>query len=477
MEFTLVSDLNYNYNGIYINKNNFIEHLKKVDYIYIITDIDFSKYILPKEKYNYYGNFIVDEKYKSDFKYALGQYGIYLNKLSINILLENEKLIDINNLDKSIGYVLHTNNIFVNNITKNAVIFFHKNIKKLYKYEWIEKCIQSVLNQKNIKFDILELNYGGDGDQLIKNSIFYNISMNVHTDAMVFLLNEGFCNLNYDIIFNTNLDDYYNDSRFYKQKECILDGYIICSTLWHYIKEKDDVEYNDLVFTKEMLALNNLDSNYISIDDIKIQLNKNNNVINHSGICFTKKIWNAYDCNNNLIRYRDDKPFEDLTLWQRVINNNHKITIINEDLIYYRIHDKQIGSQINNEVKDELVDKGFSDKPNQDIKRIGIFVNNKNIKEFINNINKNLLFDYEKIYFILCYIDDKILNELNIKYIKGDLKSFYPKIETLCEVLYDIDYIWIQNNQINEIPINSNIIIKNNYKCGITHYFYKYIIC
>ena len=35
------------------------------------------------------------------------------------------------------------------------------------------------------------------------------------------LLNEGFYKHNYDIIFNTNLDDYYSLNRFNDQLECI----------------------------------------------------------------------------------------------------------------------------------------------------------------------------------------------------------------------------------------------------------------
>ena len=54
-------------------------------------------------------------------------------------------------------------------------------------------------------------------------------------------------------------------------------------------------------------------------------LENKNNVINHSCICFTKKFWNSLDKYNNKLRYRNDKPFEDLSLWYRAIDNNIKI--------------------------------------------------------------------------------------------------------------------------------------------------------
>ena len=50
---------------------------------------------------------------------------------------------------------------------------------------------------------------------------------------MVYLLNIGF--ENYDIIFNTNLDDYYMYNRFEKQLECLNNGYTLCSSIMNYI--------------------------------------------------------------------------------------------------------------------------------------------------------------------------------------------------------------------------------------------------
>jgi hypothetical protein len=495
------------------NKNPFFTILKyilfcnKYSYIYIINDCNISKYTIPSKNYDYYGNVIINKNIHNneDFihEYSTINDGYVLSIKSVKILIKNESLFPkkyTNKYDKLIGDILYQNNIYLNNITKNAVIFFHKNIKKLYKQKWIDQCIHSVLNQKNIEFDIIELNYGGDGDCLIENytrgkHYFFNIPLTVHTDAMVFLLNKGFCELDYDIIFNTNLDDYYHEDRFYKQKKCVLDGYIMCSTLWHYIKEIDDVEKNDLVFTKQMLALNNSKNNYIDIDDIKEQLNKNHNVINHSAVCFTRKMWYSYDKNDNLLRYRDDKPFEDLTFWQRVVSGGHLITIIDEDLVFYRIHENQIGTQASNEKKnddkDNLRDKDFKDKPNQDIKRIGIYLklDNDNIdqfQEFIDNVNKNLLFDYDKYYFIITNLNEKIIKSYNIKYfihktytINNNIYKypllFYPKIETLCEVLYYIDFEYIKNNTINIIPTKTNTFIMNDkFSTGITYYYLEH---
>ena len=52
---------------------------------------------------------------------------------------------------------------------KCAVIFFHKNIQKLYKKRWIDKCIETILNQEKINFDIFEINYGNDDYSIFEN--------------------------------------------------------------------------------------------------------------------------------------------------------------------------------------------------------------------------------------------------------------------------------------------------------------------
>ena len=60
----------------------------------------------------------------------------------------------------------------------------------------------------------------------------------------------------------------------------------------------------------------------------EVTLSKDN-PLNHSGMCFTKKFWNSKDIYGNKLRYRNDVPYEDLTLWRRAVTNkNINITII-----------------------------------------------------------------------------------------------------------------------------------------------------
>lgn len=455
------------------------------DKIYRIHDFYFEKYKIPDENYNLYANVI----YKNN---GILQYGLLLNKKCINYLIEEKIMFE--NEEIMTNTILKNKYIYINNFTKNAVIFFHKNIHKLYPQRWIDFCVQSVLNQKNIDFDILEINYGENNISLFENltfqnkHYFYNKSLKTHTDAMTYLLNIGFNEFNYDIIYNTNLDDYYDENRFILQKQCILNDFSLCSSLWHYVEEIDNEDKQKLIFNKEMLGLTISNGGYLDFNEIKNQLNLNHNVINHSGVCFSKKIWTSFDDNYNLLRYRDDKPFEDLTFWQRVVNSNILITIIDKDLIHYRIHKNQIGSNKNNS-SNLIIDSGFKNEPDKSKKRIGFYVKNDclnvyDLYKYINILN-NLETEHSKYFFIITKftIDLSFIKVSNKNCIfictdySKNLSFFYPSIETIVDVIYYFYKYEYNTFFYNNLPSPNNIIIKysNKFICGITHYFLKYL--
>ena len=182
------------------------------------------------------------------------------------------------------------------------------------------------------------------------------------------------------------------------------------------------------------------------------------------------------------MRYRDDKPFEDLTFWQRIVNVNFLITIIDEDLIYYRIHSNQIGS--NKEKQNDMVDSGFKKEPDKQKKRIGFYIKNdkenvNQLYEYINSIN-NLESENKKNFYIITSfeIDKTKLNTQNI-FICNDYSKtitfFYPSIETQSDSLY---YFYNKNdiyNFYNNLPTPNCPIkeLKNVFYCGITHFFIK----
>ena len=82
-------------------------------------------------------------------------------------------------------------------------------------------------------------------------------------------------------------------------------------------------------------------------DNIREQLSKNHNIINHSAVCYSRTFWDSSDNCGNMIRYRNEKPYEDLLLWKILSKTeSSKIGIVPEVLIYYRIHENQIGSEV-----------------------------------------------------------------------------------------------------------------------------------
>jgi hypothetical protein len=139
-----------------------------------------------------------------------------------------------------------------------------------------------------------------------------------------------------DVVFNTNVDDFYSLDRFKEQLEILEIGYDLVSSDFYYVKdfnEKEmDVITNDICVSKE--------------GPISVQLGKNNNVIAHPCVAFTKNFWNVN-------RYDPlEIPQEDLLLWKRGVESGMKFYIIPEKLLFYRIHEKQISASPKKETKE-----------------------------------------------------------------------------------------------------------------------------
>jgi hypothetical protein len=214
---------------------------------------------------------------------------------------------------------------------KTGVIFYHKNSHILYKERWINKCIMSILNQTYQEFSIYELNYGGDklsifkGYDLKNDILFYNEVFNNHAEAMNFIIDKAFYD-GCEIVFNTNIDDFYSENRFREQVEIIKMGYDLVSSDFYYVKDfidEEDKITNDIK---------------VSNQPVGESLKRNHNVIAHPCVAISKKFWsdNRYEPN--------EIPMEDLLLWKRAIEGGSKFYIIPEKLLFYRIHENQISS-------------------------------------------------------------------------------------------------------------------------------------
>lgn len=212
---------------------------------------------------------------------------------------------------------------------KTAVLLFHSNVKSIYKQRWINTCLNSIINQSYNDFIFYEINYGGENFSILENiqykqkSKFWNCKKQNHGEAMNFLLDrisEDDC----DLAFNINLDDFYDLRRFEMQISFIKLGYDIVSSDFSYIQEIDD-------FNDELL----FDMDVSEYKDIKYTLKNIENIIAHPSVCYSKNFIKNNRYNSNLI------PCEDWDLWKRTCDK-YKFYIINEILLYYRIHSKQI---------------------------------------------------------------------------------------------------------------------------------------
>jgi hypothetical protein len=214
-------------------------------------------------------------------------------------------------------------------MSKLGVIFFHKNIRSIYKERWINKCIETILNQTLNDFKIYEINYGGE-DYSVFNGIshdqereFYSKKFSNHAEAMNFIIDHAFSD-GCDVVFNTNLDDFYTPNRIEKQMIEIKNGADLVSSNMCYFEERDGADTTLKYF------------NFFEMGPAEKSLTEGNNVIAHPVVAFSKNFWNSnrYD--------PSEVPLEDFLLWKRAASNDMKISIVNDYLLNYRLHSSQI---------------------------------------------------------------------------------------------------------------------------------------
>lgn len=205
---------------------------------------------------------------------------------------------------------------------KSAVILFHKNINK-YNPEWIKKCLNSIKNQTYKQFDVYELDYGGEHNQIYKGSDFAsNKSIHNHAEAHNWLLDKVFT-FGYDCAFNINIDDIYSLDRFEVQLKWIEQGYDLISSNFHHINERGIVIRNMRMDDKDFLY----------------EARRGNNIIAHPVCCYSKNFWtNCSKLHPNQI------PKDDFELWKRSYRQ-FKFKIVPEYLLYYRVHSQKVSAK------------------------------------------------------------------------------------------------------------------------------------
>ena len=199
---------------------------------------------------------------------------------------------------------------------KIALISYHKNIGR-YPKEWIDLYKESILNQTYNDFDIIELNYGGVDERIFENSEFISIELKDHAEAHNFLLSHCFNN-GYDIILNTNVDDYYPLDRVEKQ-----------------VREFDpEISVLSGNYTSFSESQNNLHTTKFHLLNIQNEFIKNHNIIAHPSCAYSRKI---LDYKEKLIS--EEIASDDFCMWKRLLDKGAKFKISQDVLLYYRISD------------------------------------------------------------------------------------------------------------------------------------------
>jgi hypothetical protein len=221
---------------------------------------------------------------------------------------------------------------------KKGVILFHSNIDKIYENRWVEKSINSMINQTDNNFIFYEINYNGDNYSVIPKNCtiekkFWSQKLENYAEAMNFIIDEAYKD-GCDYIFNVNLDDFYHKDRIAIQMKLMIEQkYDVLSSNFYYIEENvtNNVIQDLQIKTFQMSKFNNINS----------ELKNGNNIIAHPSVCFSRRFLS--DTNN---RYdKNEIPEEDFKLWKQAINNGYSFGITEDFLLFYRIHNKQISKR------------------------------------------------------------------------------------------------------------------------------------
>lgn len=208
-------------------------------------------------------------------------------------------------------------------MVKVALLTYHANVEQIYPAEWITKYYQSIKAQTLKDFGILEMNYGGGMAKIFENSYFESYKYPTFVHALQYLLDKAF-NSGYDVVFNSNVDDYYRHDWMERLLIDVKKGYDLVSSNFCLVKDGRITQYH------RFHNLNILD-----------ELKRGHNPVCHPAVAYTKKFWQAH-------RYDPDQiPMEDMLLWQRALEAGARIFINEQNLCFHRIHNNAVCQSTN----------------------------------------------------------------------------------------------------------------------------------
>ena len=197
--------------------------------------------------------------------------------------------------------------------------------------DYLKECIKSLLNQTFNNFELIIINDGStDNSENIILS-FKDNRIRYHSNntnlGIIKSLNKAIDLAKGEFISRMDSDDIAVSTLFEKQLR-IFDQYKEISLL--------NIRTYCLLGDTNFYKRNNhiISPNFESIRHI----NFIQNLISHPGIMIKAKILKEYKYND----IQDIIHFEDVELWQRILNDGHICYTIHENLLFYRIHNKSI---------------------------------------------------------------------------------------------------------------------------------------
>ncbi len=215
---------------------------------------------------------------------------------------------------------------------KIAVIVYHKNAELIYPKIWIDQFRATILGQSYRDFHIYEHNYGGGEYNIFyesQNKTFTNLltyPCKTFVDSMNYLIDFCFDKMEYDYVFNTNVDDFYALNRIENQLIYLKSGYDVVASNFHLTRGESIIH-----------------SHRMNEQNIGVELSRNNNPIGHPVVAYSRNFWEK-----NKYYIPEEIPTEDLKLWQRSYKNGAKFAISPQFLLYHRIHEQSVCKNPNN---------------------------------------------------------------------------------------------------------------------------------
>lgn len=259
---------------------------------------------------------------------------------------------------------------FMNKITNKQIVYNTKKDKYFWEYEeeptiWVSILVASYNTNLKYLYDCVTSIKEQTGHFGIELVWINDCSSEIKTNILLAVLAELNKLKNFRLI--------YNKTKINRGLSfCLHEGLLLCSNEIIFRMDSDDIMINNRIITQLKFMLNNptcvlCGSNMISFINDKNEIGRSSHpftltwddykilksewILNHPTLCFKKS--SVLEVGN----YRRDlrMPFEDLDLELRILKKYKIVYNIQEPLLLYRTHNKQLSKNNNAEYNNKKI--------------------------------------------------------------------------------------------------------------------------